>query len=89
MQLRITYSGGHGLDQLLCVYLFIEMSIRRDSGDNTENDEDLESSEHDYADLSRWPHSFIGAAHEAMKPTSTLDIPYFERMLRPLDASEF
>ena len=73
------------------MFIFVERStlVLRDSGDDTENDEDLESSEHDYADLSRWPHPSIGAANEIMKPTSTRDIAYFERMLRPLDASEF
>ena len=65
------------------------MFARRDSGDNTVIDDDLDLSEHAYAELSRWPPPFIGAANEITKPASTLDIVYFERMLRPLDASAF
>ena len=65
------------------------MFSRRDFGDNTVIDDDLDFSEHAYVELGRWPHPFIGGANEIKKPASTLDIVYFNRMLRPLDANEF
>ena len=91
MYLRIAYRVLYGtiLAQMFPYTCLNKHFVQRDSGDHIEIDDDPNYFEHAYAELSRWPHPFIGAGNETTKPMSTLDITHFEPLLRPLGASGF